>query len=429
MKTRVFILLLTIFSLSCSTYHVSKIDGVAQSPKLGLIYFLPKIEYDVIITYDIITPEQSEYFNDTDFKTEVDKILGFEYINSNKPKYKLKSVELKQVILPDESQTYFVTFKKKNALFVNKKFLFELTEQGFLKNGNIVSQDNSSAIVLSTLEATTSFVKSAYTLPAGAKAGGTRMEIIVKKILSLRKEREDLITGNKAPDLNYSNSPILGMYEKLKEEEEKLLSLLAGTEKTKSVTKVIRYKPQIGSNQNLFYFSPTKGLSNSSTGVADGENITLSISDESNHQKNLQAFLISKSTLAKSKHGLYYRLPVTTVVKIQDNNKEYYNSLQVIPQLGSVAFLPNRIGIVKNDISYTLDPTTGALLKYDANSEGVNMDKVNALLTNAATLPEALKKPKEQKSGFEEIEKAIKSLEYDIKYQQLKQKYDSLKKG
>ncbi|MFN5557619.1 MAG: hypothetical protein ACOVOF_00295 [Chryseotalea sp.] len=57
------------------------------------------------------------------------------------------------------------------------------------------------------------------------------------------------------------------------------------------------------------------------------------------------------------------------------------------------------------------------------------MDKVNALLTNAATLPEALKKPKEQKSGFEEIEKAIKSLEYDIKYQQLKQKYDSLKKG
>lgn len=424
------LILITALLVSCSTYNVTRITGTTNSDNHGLVYFLPKMEYDIVVTYDVVTSEPSEYYksNPTNFKKEVEKIMDFEYIDSSTPKYQLKTIEMNPVILPDAENAYHIEFRRRNSLLLKKKYLFELTEQGYLKSGNILAQDNTADLAFATLEAASNFVKSAYGTIAAAGGGGAPINLIVTKILSLKKQREDLISGSMAPDLSYSNSPIIGMHDKLKEEEDKLISMIAGKEKTKTITKVIRYIPVATTGSSLFYFSSSNGFSLSSTGAANEKNIQIIISDKSNHSLYLNPFLTSKATNIPDRRGLFYRIPASTAVQITDGSTQYVNKVQVIPQLGSIAFLSNRVGLVKNDTYYTLDPVTGALLKFDANAEGINVEQAKSLLTSASSLPESLKKPKDEKTGFEETEKAIKRLELDIKYQELKLKYDSLKK-
>jgi hypothetical protein len=424
------IILLTTLLVSCSTYSVTRITGASTSTRHGLVYFLPKIEYDIVVTYDIVTSEPSTYYksNPTDFKKEVERIMGFEYIDSSTPKYQLKTIELNPVILPDENNAYSIEFRKKNALMLKKKYLFELTEQGYLKSGNILVQNNTSDLAFATLEAASNFVKSAYGTPLAAAAGGTSLKLIVDKILTLRKQREDLISGSLAPDLSYVNTAIIGMYDKLKEEEDRLIRMISGSEKTKTFTKTVRHVPVVTTGSPLFYFSSTNGFSLSSTGAANEKNVQIMVSDRSNQSLNLNPFLNSKATNIPERRGLFYRIPASMAIQITDGTIQYLNKLQIIPQLGNVAFLPNRVGLVKNDTYYTLDPITGALLKFDANSEGINVDQTKSFLSSASSLPESLKKPKVEKTGFEETEKAIKRLELDIKYQELQLKYDSLRK-
>jgi hypothetical protein len=417
--------------VSCSTYSVTRITGPVISERHGIVYFLPKIEYDVVVTYDIVTPQPSSYFlsDPAAYKTEVQRIMGFEYIDSSTPKYQMKAIELSPIIIPDHDNAYHIEFRRKNALLLKKKYMFELTEQGYLKSGNILAQDNTSDIVFATLEAASNFVKSAYGTPAAAPGGGgASLALIVNKILALRKQREDLISGSLVPDLSYSNSPILGMHEKLKEEEDKLINMISGKEKTKTVTKIISYIPAVTAGSSLFYFSQLNGFSLTPTGALNEKNVQIIVRDKSVQSLYLNPFLISKATNIPDRRGLFYRIPSTMSIEITDGSTQYVNKIQVIPQLGNVGFLPNRVGLVRNDTHYTLDPVTGALLKFDANSEGINADQAKSFLNNASSLPESLKKQKEEKTGFEETEKAIKRLELDIKYQGLKLKYDSLKK-
>lgn len=420
------LLLLTfILVTSCSTFEVSRITGPSTSAANGIIYSLPKIEYDVVVTYEETTAIVSEYLKEASFEDEVKKIIGFEYINKYQTSFKIKSIELKPVILPDPDNQYFIEFKKRNSLFLKKKFLLELAEQGYLKNANIQSEDYTAGFVFATIGAAVKTVAPIFTPAIKKGGGGSSVALIVGKILGLQKQSIDLISGGLSPGLSYGNTPVQFMYEKLKSEEEELKSLLAGSVDKKTSTKIFRFNPTSLGRNTIFYFSSARGIE---AGPGSGiSSVEIEITDNS-LQTNTAGFTTSKNALIKdSKKGLFYRIPKSVLVRVGDGSQDYWRKLDLSPQLGVTAFLPNRIGLIKNDINYALDPTTGALIKYDANSEGLKLDEIKAMYGDiSSSLPDVLKK-KEQ-NEFEQQEKQIKQLELSIKEAELTKKLDSLTK-
>lgn len=446
-------LLVCLCMLGCATLNVSPIDlagkaDISEYP--GITYALPKHSFDVVVNYEKVSFKRSSFlkvkaFTDQEVKDALEATgvrLGFVTTNqAQKVNYKITGIDIETRIYPDPDHFYFIESKNRKHPFIKKVIAHELTTKGFLTKSNISIENTTVDFVLNTIE--TAFSVYAGIANPGAAAADAEARIdgvdkkgdaddddvekrlkplyqVLQQIAEIRAQKLKIIYGNVNLSA-YSDQPPIGtMVAALEKEEAKLVALISGSKTTTPMKKV--YAVSNISNQTLFQFDKTKGL-DKGTGVLYSLDVT-------NHTEDLSTFWTAKSTRIENydeNKGIHYRLPATCLIRVLDaSDNEQYRKEHIVPQLGTVMFLPARVGVTKNDLTYTLDPVTGALLKFEANSEGIDMETVKAFNESLAGLPEQLRKEEEEENENEAIENAIKKLELENQLLQLQLTNDSL---
>lgn len=416
---------------ACSTMTVKKVTTAApaKDPGQGIYYALPKLKYDIAITIEKTEFTPSEFYNEaspTSFETEIKKLQDrIDYIKAAKTTYKIKNIEIIERAVPDENELYFIKFLRNNALFLKKKYEFELNDKGFLTASTNNSEDNTVKFFSETVKGLGDVLVSTFkaATPAGAPGNGgvyNDLAILVAQINKLKNMRLELLSG-KALD-SFSNVPVEVMYKNLLNEENKLLELLYGTKETESTQYLVSdVDPTLGS-QPIFYFSETQGGNLLAQADASYKPVTLNLSSSS-ALANLTSHNSTRSNTGRNT-GIFYRIPTHVIASVKYNSKDLLRKETIVPQLGKTSHLPSRICIRSNEITVGLDPVTGALKKITANGDGLDPAISKELLSKAAEIKE---KEKNQKSD-ETIakEKEIAKLELEIKQKELEQKLDTL---
>jgi hypothetical protein len=177
--------------------------------------------------------------------------------------------------------------------------------------------------------------------------------------------------------------------------------------KTVKTTKTVHSFDPSQLQNSLVYFSKEKGLSLTLT---DNTFKPVSITIPPNQVETcITAFFDRKNDVIKRK-GIYYRIPYTTELVVRWDGKDLLRSTVSIPQLGSVGFLPSKIAVRSNDIRYTLDEKTGALITFEANGEGLSLESTQKVLDAVSKLPEDQIKRLENEIKLKELQKQLDSL-------------------
>jgi hypothetical protein len=414
---RPFLLLFFALAFSaCATMNVTKVPANRLSAgKDGLIYILPKVEYDILVTVKKTELRAGEYFvksKEEELYTNLDGLINL-VTDQNKSYYSIAEIELIPRILPDEDQVYHVQTLGRNSLISSKNYFFELTPHGYMKSGDITSSDYSSEFVTSAVKTTAQIMGKlsvplfastqnyVYEAPKPTKAG--IMDHIIKEINRIRIAKKELLIEN---NNQYSSAEMDKILKELEKEEAKLIPLIAGTKTETFEKRIYNYKPQLGKTL-LFYFSKEKGL-NAEPIIENQVEVEL----ESHIRFAGSSRLRSSGTKTK---GLHYRIPATVNFKIQSPRAIYLNKTEVIPQLGTTAFLPSRIGLFKNKLNYRLDTKTGALILFEGNSEGAGQENVMRVSDEILRLADP------QGRSLEDLEMEIKRLELEQKRKELQE--------
>ncbi|MEL7251046.1 MAG: DUF4831 family protein [Bacteroidota bacterium] len=444
MRKAALLFLTLLFLAGCSTIDVIPILSSTVPSKAGVIYALPKHEFDVVVDYEKVSTSGSKFLEDNSITdTEMEEALKhfrlrlpFTKQNEKVTSYKIKSIKVETRVVPDPEAFYYAQTYRRNHPFLKKTFLFELKKEGYLSQANASSEDYTVDFVLNTA-VTAARVVAGITNPMN-KVGNNQEErgaeeqkdTIPENILEntrlnplyqlLKRYREledykwelyqgraDLLSATMEVDISF-------VVKKIEEEQLEIAKLFVGKKKTKTARKVFPADP---SNADQIVFRLHK-----SDGFGSGQVYQMKVTSYTND--TLNDFIDKQTSAVTHKKGLHYRIPATALVEIKNESETHYRGQHVVPQLGVISFLPDRVGMTKNDIKYTLDPTTGALLKYDANSEGVNLEAVKAFQESATEVPALFQKPDENE--FEEIEKQIKQLELENMLLEQQIKKDSL---
>lgn len=418
---RILFLLPVLFFASCSTYQVNKV-GANNPTKNGRHYYLPKTILDIVVTYEETTNEVSPYSTNVNYTTEVAKIAGpLNLISSNSKAYKIVDVEIVETTIPDNSQLYYIQFNRTNALFLNKKYLFETTNQGILTSGLTESEDYTVDFMANTISTAGSIAAKVFFgggAGAAAPGGGPNSEIawLVQRFNEIRTSKMNLLTGVYANGYDSFGD----LMKELIKEEETLEKLIGGTITKKIKKQGFRIDPSIGTT-TITNFAQAAG-------IGSGNPINLNISTLFNENVKIAAMTAAKVQEVKDRNiGIYFKEPAIFLVEVTYNNETLKKLVTNLPQFAEVSFLPSKIGTTKNSIGFTIDPKTGVLLKMDASSSGPSMDAIKALNSSLSELPTQLKnKPK---ADFEDMEKRIKEMELMIKEKGLQKQLDSLNKS
>lgn len=428
----------TFIHFGCSTVKVSPISSTTSIKNPGIIYALPAQEFDVVVTTEEKVSIGSPYLkkhkiSDRDMKIALNAFnLSMDFAGElvNEKTYVIKKVEIKTRSFPDQDEIYFIETKNINNPFFKKVLLFELTNKGFLKESNTSGTDSSIDFILSTTTSALNIIASIYSpvpsggtgarpntegppnLPITVPSGQEGLYSILEEIRDIKQQKKSLMEEINTGKLAYVD--LQTILKDLEKRESSLVNLFSGKTITTLKTKVFPFIPSSGTNI-LFNFDKDSGY--------EGE-IPVIIKVNSYPKRGLDKFLNNyKTSISEKNKGIYYRIPANTLVQVYYEKKELYRSEHIIPQLGHVGFLPSRVGWLKNDIKYSLDPKTGALLKFDANGEGINLEKVESLQEESRKLSEKLS---QEDNEFEDLEKAIKQLELENKLLEEKAKQDSL---
>ena len=423
MKKRLFYATVALFMSilsACSAISVSKLPedpaNIKPSNHNGIVYCLPKTHFDIQVTVEKTIVEPSEFFekNKEGFLKSVEqKTPWLKYYPKKDSVYKLTSIKLIPVIVPDSSELYYAEFRRNNALFLKKKEQFTLSNGLYLKEGSMSFEDQTSDVIVDLgIKLGTLFIGGPAGFLATAQSSNQRdssdllirLNIILDRIVDIQKIKKSILDG-KAEEKIY-NSEFSVLLTKLEQEEQELIELVRGKKRVSAEQRTFSIDPKVGSN-TMFYFTQTGGISDDDI---DARAVYF-ILEQNSLKPRLDSLLSKKELRIKSRnHGIYYRIPFHTNLKIYYREELILSEPVTIPQLGSVSFLPSKIALRSNDIQYTLDEKSGALIKFDASGEGLN--------------PENIKKITEAVTQLSENK--ISSLENEIKLKELQDQLDSL---
>lgn len=410
--------ILILFISACNTLNVRKVPANRLNAQQGgLIYILPKVEYDIVVTVKKTELKAGEYFvksKEDELYTNLDGLINL-VTDQDKTLYSISNIELIPRILPDKNQVYQVETMGKNSLVTSKNFLFELSPQGYMKSGDVQSSDYSSEFVTTAVTtsarimgklsmplfaSTKSYI---YEAPKPTKAG--IMDHIIKEINRIRIAKKELIIDNND---RYGASELTKLIEELEKEEAKLLPLIAGSRSETIEKRIYHYIPSTGSTP-LFYFSAEKGLN--ADQLPENE-IKVDLESHISFAKSRRFTYKTES----GNKGLHYRIPATVNFQIKSPTTIYLNKTEVIPQLGTTAYLPSRVGLFKNKLNYKLDTNTGALILFEANSKGSEQEGVQRIGNELMNLTQP------QARSLEDLEMEIQRLELEQRKKELMEK-------
>lgn len=364
-RTHLIVLMIAVAISGCSTYKVAPVKNGQTLPGNVITYYLPQKQYDVQLAIKVTTKTPSDYVaSDPNADKKVFAALGYnDVILAKSVKVVLNSASLISRAVPDSNQCYAITLPARGRAFSNDQFAFNLTENGFL-TGASITQNNYLFEALGNIAATAAEIGvSAMRNDDAANAGKTPLDVLLDKIVGVRKMREAILNDKYS---EYSAERLKDLIE----EEGRLMTLLSGDITVKEYTPTLPYdisiKPQSGVKTPFCklikafpYFTTTDISTNE-------DNVIYITMDQTNKTP------ATANSIQTARNGLYYRIPATCLFTIWQDKLIIKRQVETVPQFGSVAQLPNGIISLKKSLDISIDPATGALLKVDMKIQGIS---------------------------------------------------------
>ncbi|MBE6291397.1 MAG: DUF4831 family protein [Bacteroidales bacterium] len=341
-------------------------DFTAYTPgiyKEGAVYYLPKTGIEVHFTIEKITYTPGVLCRYADRYLRINDVSDVE-----ETYYEIKEVSMTPVSMPDPKKVYHIRFNPHSvAPFV------ELNEEGVLMSINTISCSEESAQAPEQLaaEPATVDIQSCMTeeiLMAGSKA--KMAELIAKEIYNIRESRNLLLRGQ-SEHMPADGAALQIILAELEKQESALTQLFTGSTTTERITQTYQVLPDTEVERMVMgRFSRKLGLLHKDD--LGGAPLYIDIKDLNTVAKaSVDTTSINvKSKPSKKKpidqhEGLVYNIPGRASIKIYSNTITYINKMMMLPQFGTTGTLSSSHFSQKGNISVTLDPTTGAILRVE----------------------------------------------------------------
>lgn len=424
-------IIMLLFLQSCAnTISVHQIPPAPSSPVPvkaagGFFYTLPKSVLKLTVQVKETTIEPSKAFLAND--TACLNLLPYpiRYYRDKKTSYELTSLTPELVAVPDPTAFFFVETKQRNNPLLEKRFnfAFDADAGGALKTANFQSKDNlTDAVIILAKVATAIAFDAGSASNIASSTGSVAQRTPACRLLEVQTKRKALL--DKLYEINTTIKPevVNQQLAALQTEEAYLTNLLRGSV-SETVTTYVIYKTLDTPNAeiSLFNFSETSGFKPT---VTNADDICLKTNTLPDFAPMKNAVDSQMNQITSSVKGIYYRLPapVELVIYRKDGKKEYYRAYNVpIPQFGTLAHLPARIGVFSNDITYQLDPKTGALINFTANQNGEKTLPTDSIGQMASSLID-----KAKNSQQKALDAEVSRLKSELDRAKLRRQLDSL---
>ncbi len=347
---------IVLFSLLVSMSSFAQTEVHHYNPGLnseGVTYFLPRTCIDITIKAQKTTYQPGE------FCRYAEKYLRQSNVSTEpSEQWNIQSVAIKPIGVPDQGKVFTIKLKDKTVAP-----LVELTEDGIIKSINTrypeqaipKKEEEKAGKVLNPRNYLTEEM-----LLAGSTA--KMAELVAQEIYHIR-ESKNAITRGQADNMPKDGEMLRIMLNSLDEQEQALMQLFVGTTTKKSETFTVRIDPTENIDKKvLLRFSKKLGLVSASD--LSGAPVYLTITSQ-----NLIPRPTSEEQAKKKLEGVVYNIPGKADITITYGTQKLYSGELLLSQFGNSEVLTNTLFNKKTTTKVTFDPTTGGLIKIEAEHE------------------------------------------------------------
>lgn len=339
--------------------------GVMNGTKYGITYILPKTQLKLSIE------AQRHDFTPGEFAAYASRYLHLEGARTqSETSYTMENVTLEGIGVPDKDNIYFVEMKDRTVAP-----LMQLTSDGIVKSINMPDMGSRSQTPQAepqTGSGITIDPRSLYNEEILAASSKAKMaELIAREIYTIRESRNMLLRGE-AENMPKDAGQLQIMIDNLRAQEEALLGLFIGTEKTTVIKESFTLEPEMTQGSVIARFSTRLGILTSDN--LAGEPISLTLTDlslierpEAEEEATTQKTGILSRVTAKSKSlsGIAYNVPGRAKATVTYRHEKLIEKELPVTQLGSVEYLSNVLFNKTTTTQVEFDTVTGAVLKVD----------------------------------------------------------------
>ena len=316
----------------------------------GIVYFLPKTRFKVIVTANKATYTPGELCQ------YAERYLKLQGVSAQPKEYwEIQDIFVVPMGVPDTNKVYAIKLKDK---MVTSQV--ELTEDGIIKainTTNPVQQIND--IPLQNIQSDRIDPRNFMTeemLMSGST--GKMAELIAKEIYNIRESKNSLTRGQ-ADYMPQDGAALKIMLENLDKQEKAFTEMFSGytQHQLQKFTFHIEPNDEI-KDQVVFRFSQKLGVLESNN--LAGKPIYISVTNESNLPAANQ-----ESKAKKKPIGVIYNIPGKAKVSIHDTDKKYFERTLAVTQFGETEVLTNNLFNKKVNTRVIFNPRTGGIVKID----------------------------------------------------------------
>lgn len=345
MKKLYFLSVLLVFGMLVKSQNTFSLN----EGESAIVYSLPKTKFCVVVETEKITQKPGMFYRYSERYLATNKIITEEKVS-----FKLKSIKVKTMAIPDPARTY--SFVPNNS---SQSARLSINSQGILCGVNVPCESDITSNCVVNLPAKETS-KSDVLLPLGeeymmAGSEAKLAEGAAKQIYRIRESRLSLLTAD-VEKLPADGDSFKSMLEGLNRMENELTELFVGKTTTEVEAQNLFLIPTASMlNEVLFRLSALKGIvaSDDLSGVP--------------YYISINPTPVSTNDTSKSKTektSLYTVIPVSTQLTIGDGINTLYNNQFFIPQFGKVVSIPESVFKLQN-LKIHIDQQTGRLLSVE----------------------------------------------------------------
>ena len=314
MKTKIKIFAIAILLISTSLKAQTPIrHNALKSNKYGVVYSLPLTQLDFELKISKTTNKRGNYYQYAKQYLSIDNP-----ILEDKVVYKLESVDVHNVGIPDKNNTYLIEFKSNSAepfVYLTKDGMLcsindnaPITEQAITNQPKVESAESVNAQSLLTEEI----------LLAGSSA--KQAELIAKQIFALRLSRSDILTGE-AANMPPDGEAYKLVMNQINMQEKALLELFSGNVKTEYSTSTVSIIPGLKDIDKQVSFRFSEKLGQVDADDLAGEPVYLSLINKNPQPQIELSDKELRSQEKKFSEGVVYNIPGKAKLTISYGNK------------------------------------------------------------------------------------------------------------
>lgn len=313
----------------------------------ALVYSLPKTKLCIEVEVEKTTRKPGVFYRYSERYLATTNV-----ITAEKTEYRLKSVKVNPVAVPDSTRTYKIVPAKNTQLSH-----LVVNADGILCGVNVLNNQEKKMIINKTMLKNDGLLNNLLPLGEEYMMAGSEAKLAegaAKQIYRIRESRLSLLTAD-VEKLPADGASMKSMLEGLDKMERQLTELFVGTTSSDIQVRKICLTPTAAvSGDVLFRLSALQGVV--AADDLSGAPFYISIKPEK--------VAVTPADPKASKPeavGLYYVLPASTEVSIGDGINTVYKNDIYMPQFGKTVPLPESL-FKQKELKVRIDSQTGRLL-------------------------------------------------------------------